>query len=83
VVLKVKLQTSSSNIQRNSKLQSPNSGGIVFWELDVEDSLEVGCWNLVLWLRLEQALNRPGPAPAGVNRRYLKLAARHRVDDDH
>ena len=55
----------------------------MFWELDVEDSLEVGCWNLVLWLRLEQALNRPGPAPAGVNRRYLKLAARHRVDDDH
>jgi hypothetical protein len=44
----MKFQTSSSNIQRNAKLQYPNSGGIAFWELDVEDSLELGCWNLVL-----------------------------------
>jgi len=26
---------------------------------------------------------RRGPAAAGVNRRYLKLAARHRVNDEH
>jgi hypothetical protein len=25
--------------------------GIAFWDLDVEDSLELGCWNLVLSLR--------------------------------